>query len=117
MLVQPYQGSHSHIKIYGGGEPGNIDESWESCESDEPCLHGDTLEHGEHGEADVVEGRDAVVGALPLLSAEGHGEVAGVGAAGGRGQLPVITRNLPGALRHNLICSTEFFFLSFLMRF
>ena len=36
------------------------------------------LEHSEHGEADVVEGGDSVVGALPLLQALGHRQVAGV---------------------------------------
>jgi hypothetical protein len=30
-----------------------------------PALHGDALEHGEHGEANVVERGDAVVGPLP----------------------------------------------------
>ena len=37
------------------------------------------LEHCEHGKADVVEGGDSIVGALPLLQADGHGQVAGVG--------------------------------------
>ena len=36
------------------------------------------LEHSEHGKADVVEGGDSVVGALPLLQALGHRQVAGV---------------------------------------
>ena len=35
-----------------------------------PALHGDTLEHSEHGEDDVVEGGDPIVGALPLLQAD-----------------------------------------------
>ena len=30
-----------------------------------PALHGDTLEHRQHSEADVVEACDAVVGPLP----------------------------------------------------
>ena len=34
-----------------------------------PPLHGDALEHGEHGVDDVVEGGDPVVGPLPLLQA------------------------------------------------
>ena len=76
-----------------------------SCESDDPCLHSHTLEHGQHGEADVIKRRDPVVGSLPLLGAE-RGDVAGEGSTGGRGRLAVITRNLPGALRHDLICST-----------
>lgn len=32
-----------------------------------PSLHGDTLEHGEHGETDVVKGGDAIVRTLPPL--------------------------------------------------
>ena len=35
-----------------------------------PTLHADTLEHGQHGEADVVEGGDAVVGTHPLLQTD-----------------------------------------------
>ena len=35
-----------------------------------PALHGDTLEHGQHGQDDVVKGGDPVVGALPLLQAD-----------------------------------------------
>ena len=34
-----------------------------------PALHGDALEHGQHGVDDVVEGGDPVVGPLPLLQA------------------------------------------------
>ena len=34
-----------------------------------PPLHGDALEHGQHGMDDVVEGGDPVVGPLPLLQA------------------------------------------------
>ena len=34
-----------------------------------PPLHGDALEHGQHGVDDVVEGGDPVVGPLPLLQA------------------------------------------------
>lgn len=30
-----------------------------------PALHGDALEHGEHGEGEVVEVGDAPVGAHP----------------------------------------------------
>ena len=37
------------------------------------------LEDGKHGKADVVEGGDPVVGPLPLLQADGHRQVAGVG--------------------------------------
>ena len=59
-----------------------------------PCLHGHTLEHGQHGEADVVEGGDAVVWSLPLLRAEGDGEVACEGSAGCRGGHSVIAGNL-----------------------
>lgn len=36
-----------------------------------PAFHGDTLENGEHGEQKVVKVGDAVVGALPALSANG----------------------------------------------
>ena len=36
-----------------------------------PALHGDALEHCQHGQDDVVEGGDAVVGSLPLLQADG----------------------------------------------
>lgn len=38
-----------------------------------PSLHGDALEDGQHGEEDVVEGGDAVVGPLPALLALGGG--------------------------------------------
>ena len=38
------------------------------------------MKHGEHGQADVVERRDAVVRALPLLEADGYVGVAGVAA-------------------------------------
>ena len=48
-----------------------------------------------------------MVGSLPLLCTERHGGVAGVGSTGGRGRVAVITRNLSGALRHDLICSIQ----------
>ena len=47
-----------------------------------PAFHGDALEDCEHGQADVVERGDAVVGALPLLEADGDVGVAGVAAHG-----------------------------------
>lgn len=34
-----------------------------------PTLHGDALEHRQHGEENVVEVGDAAVGALPLAPA------------------------------------------------
>ena len=34
-----------------------------------PALHGNALEHSEHGKQKIVEVGDAVVGALPALSA------------------------------------------------
>lgn len=34
-----------------------------------PPFHGDALEHGKHGQPDVVERRDPVVGTFPLLYA------------------------------------------------
>lgn len=34
-----------------------------------PALHGDALEHSEHGKQKVVEVGDAVVGSLPALFA------------------------------------------------
>lgn len=36
-----------------------------------PALHGDTLEHGQHGEQEVVKVGDAIVGAVPALPALG----------------------------------------------
>ena len=45
-----------------------------------------------------------MVGPLPLLGAERHREVAGEGSAGRRGSVAVVTRNLLGSLRHDLIC-------------
>ena len=36
-----------------------------------PSLHGETLEHSEHSVADVIEARDAVVGAAPVAPALG----------------------------------------------
>ena len=73
------------------------------CESADPCLHGDTLEDSQHGEANVVKRRDAVVGSLPLLCTERYREVAGVGSTRRRGRVSVITRNLSGALSNDLI--------------
>ena len=35
-----------------------------------PALHRDALEHSQHGQDDVVEGGDSVVGSLPLLQAD-----------------------------------------------
>ena len=35
-----------------------------------PALHGDALEGGEHGQHDVVEAGDPLVGARPLLKAD-----------------------------------------------
>ena len=35
-----------------------------------PALHGDALEDGEHGQAEVVKVGDAVVGPLPPLLAD-----------------------------------------------
>lgn len=34
-----------------------------------PALHSDTLEDGEHGEADVIEACDTLVWSLPIFSA------------------------------------------------
>ena len=34
-----------------------------------PPLHGDALEGGEHGQHDVVEAGDPLVGTLPVLKA------------------------------------------------
>ena len=39
-------------------------------ENVDPALHGDTLEGGEHGQHDVVEARDPLVRASPLLQAD-----------------------------------------------
>ena len=55
-----------------------------------PALEGDALEHGEHGQAEVVEAGDAPLGALPLpptLRPVG----AGKDAAAGGGVLHNIT--------------------------
>ena len=68
-----------------------------------PALHGDALEDGQHGEADVVEGGDAAVGARPLLLAHRHARVAGVRPARRRGGVAVVARNLLGSLRHDLV--------------
>lgn len=40
-------------------------------EDGRPPLHGDALEDRQHGEPDIIEGRDAVVGALPPLQTHG----------------------------------------------
>lgn len=45
-----------------------------------PTLHTDALKDGQHGEPDVVERRDAVVRALPLLQANRRLRVARVRA-------------------------------------
>ena len=53
-----------------------------------PALHGDALIYGEHGEAEVVEVGDAVVGAGPpaaaLAAADGAGAAGARPGAGGR---------------------------------
>ena len=36
-----------------------------------PALHGHALEHRQHGQDDVVERGDAIVGTLPFLQADG----------------------------------------------
>ena len=69
----------------------------------DPALHGDALEHGQHGKPDVVEGGDAVIGPLPLLEADGDVEVAGVCARGSLRWHPIVAGGAPGALRHYLI--------------
>ena len=53
-----------------------------------PSFHGNTLEHGQHGESDVVEGRDAEIGPVPLLQAQRHVRIANVAA--GHGQRGVV---------------------------
>ena len=69
----------------------------------DPALHGDALEHCQHGEPDVVKGGDAIVGSLPLLQADGDVEVAGVGARGGLLRHPIVAGGAAGALRHYLV--------------
>ena len=54
-----------------------------------------------------------MVGPLPLLGAERHREVAGEGSAGRRGRVAVVTRNLLGTLRHDLICRFNTFLAVF----
>lgn len=41
-----------------------------------PPFHGDALEHGEHGQPDVIERRDPVIGTFPLLYARRRGGIA-----------------------------------------
>lgn len=48
-------------------------------EDGSPALHGDALEDGEHGEPDVVEGRDALVRPIPFLEARAFVVLAHVG--------------------------------------
>ncbi len=69
-----------------------------------PPLHGDALEDGEHGQEDVVEGGDAVVGSLPLLHADGHVLRAGVGPRGGVLLRPLGARVGRRALLVDLVC-------------
>lgn len=47
-----------------------------------PALHGHALKHCQHGQADVVEGSDAIVGSTPLFQANGGFGIAGEGAHG-----------------------------------
>ena len=55
-----------------------------------PSLHGDALKDCQHGVDDVVEGGDAVVGALPLLQADGDfGITAEAAHRGSRGFVSV----------------------------
>ena len=68
-----------------------------------PALHGDALEDGEHGVADVVEGGDAVVGPLPLLQADGDLGLAGVGAHGGRRLVVRVAGHVLAALSHHQV--------------
>jgi len=37
-----------------------------------PPFHGDALENGEHGQSDVIERRDPVIGTYPVFYARGH---------------------------------------------
>ena len=66
-----------------------------------PPLHGDALEDGEHGVDDVVEGGDAVVGAAPLLQADG---ALGVARVRPRHHVRVARHGLP-ALQHHRVCN------------
>jgi len=55
--MTPFQLHQSHVDVYY------------PVEDVGPALHGDALEHSEHGKQKVVEVGDAVVGALPALFA------------------------------------------------
>lgn len=63
-----------------------------------PAFHGDTLEDGQHGEQDVVELRDPVVGPFPVGLAFGP-----VGAGTGGFLCPTRSRGLT----LNVICERE----------
>ena len=69
--------------LWGGG--GRLGEALLThiVEDIHPALHGDALEHGEHGKQDVVKLRDAVVGPQPVLSTRRP-----VGTQPGRGLRP-----------------------------
>lgn len=69
-----------------------------------PALHGDALEHGQHGEADVVEGGDAEIGALPLLEAQRRVVVADVAAGDRLRGVVRVARRRHLALRQYLVC-------------
>ena len=44
-----------------------------------PTLHCNTLEDGEHGEANVIKGGNAVIGSFPFFQADGDVGLTGVG--------------------------------------
>ena len=68
-----------------------------------PPFHGDTLEDGQHGEPDVVEGGDPEVRTLPLLEADRDVGFAGVGAGRGLGGVVGMTWHFSGALSHDFV--------------
>lgn len=59
---------------------------WYPVENVGPALHGDTLEHSQHGEENVVKVGDAAVRPLPLspaLRSVAHAEAAAAGEGAG----------------------------------
>ena len=68
-----------------------------------PTLHGNTLEHGQHGETDVVEGSDAEIGPFPFLQAQRWIVIAYVTASHGLCGVVGIARRCQFAFGQDLV--------------
>ena len=68
-----------------------------------PSLHSDALEDSQHGVYDIIEGRNAIIGSLPLFQADGNFRITGVGAHRRGVRRVSVARHLFPPLGHHLI--------------